>query len=147
MVSGRIIFQQIVCIFISTNFTPLFLYILLYSYETEFIQTLLSTDRHHHTYHFNFTYRYINEELSIKYVKIKAHLNEIPVRLNGLEIKEKTESNKTTAWRFKLHISYLRRFYFSIHTVRQVMFEIQVVLPDDKLYIMSYVYASPETVA
>ena len=59
------VFQQIVGIPIGTNCAPLLANILLYSYEAEFIQSLLSTGRKQLASRFNFTYRYIDDVLSI----------------------------------------------------------------------------------
>ena len=62
--SGKI-FLQIVGIPMGTNCTPLLADIFLYSYEAEFIQSLLSTDRKLLASRLNFTYRYIDDVLSI----------------------------------------------------------------------------------
>ena len=59
------VFQQIIGIPMGTNCTPLLADIFLYSYEAEFIQSLLSTGRKRLAFHFNFTYRYIDDVLSI----------------------------------------------------------------------------------
>ena len=48
-----------------TNCAPLLTDILFYSYEAEFIQSLLSTSRKQLASRFNFTYRYIDDVLSI----------------------------------------------------------------------------------
>ena len=61
-------FQQIVGIPIGTNGVPLLADIFLVSYEYEFIQSLLSTDREQLASRFNFTYRYIDDVLSINKV-------------------------------------------------------------------------------
>ena len=59
--------QQIIGIPMGTNCAPLLADIFLYSYEAEFIQSLLSTDRKQLASRFNFTYtcRYIDDVLSI----------------------------------------------------------------------------------
>ena len=54
------VFQQIVGIPMGTNCAPLLADIFLYSYETEFIQSLLSTGRKQLASRFNFTFRYIH---------------------------------------------------------------------------------------
>ena len=59
------VFQQIVGIPMGTNCAPLLSDIFLYSYEAEFIQSLLSTGRKQLASRFNFTYRYIDDVLSI----------------------------------------------------------------------------------
>ena len=58
--------QQIVGISIGTKCGPLLADIFLYSYEASFIQSLLSTKRKQLASRFNFTYRYIDNVLSIK---------------------------------------------------------------------------------
>ena len=57
--------QQIVGIPIGTNCAPLLADIFLYSYEAKFIQSLLSTGKKKLASQFNFTYRYIDDVLSI----------------------------------------------------------------------------------
>ena len=59
------VFQQIIGIPIGTNCTPLLVDIFLYSYEAEFIQSLLSVGRKRLVSQFNFTYRYIDDVLSM----------------------------------------------------------------------------------
>ena len=65
MVFAGKVFQQIVGIPMGTNCAPLLADIFLYSYEAEFIQSLLSTGRKWLASQFNFTYRYIDDVLSI----------------------------------------------------------------------------------
>ena len=55
VVFGGKVFQQIVGIPMGTNCAPLLADILLYSYEAEFIQSLLSTGKKKIAYQFNFT--------------------------------------------------------------------------------------------
>ena len=55
------VFQQIFGIPMETNCAPLLADIFLYSYEAEFIQSLLSTGRKQLAYRFNFTYRYLDD--------------------------------------------------------------------------------------
>ena len=43
-----------------TNCAPLLADIFIYSYEAEFIQTLIKSGKHHLAKSFNFTYGYIN---------------------------------------------------------------------------------------
>ena len=76
------IFQQLVGIPIGTNCAPLLADILLYSYDTEFIQSLLSTGRKQMTSRFNFTYRYIDDVLSINNPEFENYLGQMyPVEL------------------------------------------------------------------
>ena len=74
-----------------TNCAPLLANIFLYSYEAEFIQSLPSTGRKQLTSRLNFTYRYIDDVLSINNQEFENYLGQMcPVEL---EIKDTTESN------------------------------------------------------
>ena len=66
VVFGGKVFQQKVGIPMGTNCAPLLADIFLYSYEAEFIQSLLSTGKKKITSQFNFTYRYIDDVLRSK---------------------------------------------------------------------------------
>ena len=90
------VFQQIVGIPMGTNCAPLLADIFLYSYEAEFIQSLLSTGRKQLAYRFNFTYRYIEDVLSINNPEFKNYLGQMyPVEL---EIKDTKESNTSASY-------------------------------------------------
>ena len=65
VVFGGKVFQQIIGIPMGTNCAPLLTDIFLYPYEAEFIQSLLSTGKKKIASQFNFTYRYIDDVLSI----------------------------------------------------------------------------------
>ena len=80
-----------------TNCARLIADIFLYSYETEFIQSLLSVGRKRLASQFNFTYRYIDDVLSINNPDFVNYLGQM--YLPELEIKGTTESNT--------HASYL----------------------------------------
>ena len=72
-----------------TNGAPLLADIFLYSYEAEFIQFLLSTDRKRLASQFNFTYRYIDDVLSINNPDFENFLGKMyPPEL---KIKDTTE--------------------------------------------------------
>ena len=58
--------QQIVGVPMRTNFAPRLADMFLYSYEAGFIQSLFPTKRKQFASRFNFTYRYIDNVLSIK---------------------------------------------------------------------------------
>ena len=58
------VFQQIIDIPMGTNCAPLLADIFLYSYEAEFIQSLLSAGKKRLASQFNFTYRYIDDVLT-----------------------------------------------------------------------------------
>jgi len=62
---GGAIFQQQVGIPMGTNCAPLLADLFLYSYETEFLQNLVKNKKIKDARSFNFTYRYIDDVLSI----------------------------------------------------------------------------------
>ena len=66
------VFQQTVGIPMGTNCAPLLANIFLYSYEEEFIQSLLSTRKKQHL-----TYRYIDDVLSINNPEFKKYLDQM----------------------------------------------------------------------
>ena len=71
-----------------TNCAPLLANIFLYSYEAEFIQSLLSTRRKKLAYRFDFTYRCIHYVLSINNQEYSVEL----------EIKDTAESNTSASY-------------------------------------------------
>ena len=86
VVFGGKVFQQIVGIPMDTNCAPLLADIFLYSYEADFIQSLLSTGKKKLASQFNFTYRYIDDVLSINNPDFENYLGQMyPTEL---EIKE-----------------------------------------------------------
>ena len=90
------VFQQIVGIPMGTNCAPLLADILFYSYEAEFIQSLLSTGRKQLASRFNFTYKYIDDVLSINNPEFENYLGQMyPVEL---EIKDTTESYTSASY-------------------------------------------------
>ena len=90
------VFQQIVGIPMETNYAPLLADIFLYSYEAELIQSLLSTGRKTLASRFNFTYRYIDDALSINNPEFVNYLDQTyPVEL---EIKDTTESTTSASY-------------------------------------------------
>ena len=96
VVFGVKVFQQIVGIPMGTNCAPLLAVIFLYSYEAEFIQSLLSTGKKKSASQFNFTYRYIDDVLSINNTDFENYLGQMyPVEL---EIKDTTESNTSPSY-------------------------------------------------
>ena len=91
VVFGGKVFQQIIGIPIGTNCAPLLADIFLYSYEAEFIQSLLSTGKKKLASQFNFTYRYIDDVLSINNPDFDNYLGQMYTA--ELEIKDTTENN------------------------------------------------------
>ena len=63
---GGRIFQQTIGISMGTNCAPLLADLFLYSYEAEFVQSLLQAGKKHLAQQFTFTYRYIDDALSLK---------------------------------------------------------------------------------
>ena len=75
---------------------PLLNVIFLYSYEAEFIAFALGSGKIETASQFNFTYRYINDVLSINNPDFKNYLGQIfPTEL---EIKDMTESNTSASY-------------------------------------------------
>ena len=97
VVLGGKVFQQIVGIPMGTNCAPLLADIFLYSYEAEVIQPLLSTGKKKKiASQFNFTYRYIDDVLSINNPDFENYLGHLyPAEL---EIKDTTESNTSASY-------------------------------------------------
>ena len=60
-----------------TNCAPVLADIFLYSYEAEFMQSLLSTGRKRLASQFNITYRYIDDVLSIKNPDFENYLGQM----------------------------------------------------------------------
>ena len=83
--------KQIIGIPMGTNCVPLLDDIFLYSYEAEFIQSVLLTGRKRLASQFNYTYRYIDDVLSINNPDFEHFLGQMyPPEP---EIKDTTESN------------------------------------------------------
>ena len=79
-----------------TNCAPLLADIFLYSYEADFIQSLLSTGKKHLASRFNLTYRYIYDVLSINNPEFENYLGQMyPAEL---EIKDTTESTTSASY-------------------------------------------------
>ena len=77
------------------NCAPLLADIFLYSYEAEFIQSLLSNGKKIAS-QFNFTYRYIDDVLSINNLDFENYLGQMyPAEL---EIKNTTQSNTSASY-------------------------------------------------
>ena len=90
------VFQQTVGIPMGTNCAPLLADIFLYSYEADFIQSLLSTGKKHLASRFNLTYRYIDDVLSINNPEFENYLGQMyPAEL---EIKDTTESTTSASY-------------------------------------------------
>ena len=87
---GGTLFQQVVGIPMGTNCVPLLADLFLYSYESEFLLKLVKDKKIHETRAFNFTYRYIDDVLSINNSRFAEFLPLIyPPEL---EVKETTDT-------------------------------------------------------
>ena len=87
---GGIMFQQVVGIPMGTNCAPLLVDLFLYSYESEFLQKLVKDKKMiHEAKAFNFTYRYVDDVLSINNSRFAEFLPLIyPPELEVKEIKD-----------------------------------------------------------
>ena len=79
-----------------TNCAPLVADLFLYSYEAEFVKRLLQAGKKHLAQQFNFTYRYIDDVLSLKNTQFAEYLEFI--YLHELEIKETTEAAASSSY-------------------------------------------------
>ena len=103
--SGGVIFQQVIGIPMGTNCAPLLADLFLYSYEAEFIQTLIKSGKRHLAKSFCFTYRYIDDVLSINNPKFGNYIDDIyPAEL---EIKDTTDADHRASY-LDLDLSYDR---------------------------------------
>ena len=96
VILGGQIFQQTIGIPMGTDCVPLLADLFLYSYEAEFIQGLLKSGKKKLAQSFNFTYRYIDDVLSLNNSKFSDYLYFIYP--SELEIKDTTVSTKTTSY-------------------------------------------------
>ena len=85
------VFQQIIGIPMGTNCAPLLADIFLYSYEAEFIQSLLLAGKKRLASQFNFTFRYIDDVLSINNPDFEI----ISARCIPLSLRSKTRRRAT----------------------------------------------------
>ena len=93
---GGILFQQVVVIPMGTNCAPLLADLFLYSYESEFLQKLVKDKNIHEARAFNFTYRYIDDVLSINNSRFAEFLPLIyPPEL---EVKETTDTASSASF-------------------------------------------------
>ena len=103
--SGGVLFQQVIGIPMGTNCAPLLADLFLYSYEAEFIQTLIKNGKRHLAKSFCFTYRYIGDVLSINNPTFGNYIDDIyPAEL---EIKDTTDADHRASY-LDLDLSYDR---------------------------------------
>ena len=96
VVFGNQVFQQTVGIPMGTNCAPLLADLFLFSYEADFIQRLFSSNEKTVAKSFNFTYRYIDDVLSLNNPKFSDYLDAIYP--SELEIKDTTESSNSASY-------------------------------------------------
>ena len=100
MFGGRV-FQQTVGIPMGTNCAPLLADLFLYSYEANFIQELLQNKDKKLAISFNFTFRYIDDVLSLNNPKFGDYVDRIyPIEL---EIKDTTDTARSASY-LDLHL-------------------------------------------
>jgi hypothetical protein len=92
---GGALFLQVVGIPRGTNCAPLLADLFLYSYESEFLQNLVKHKKIYEARAFNFTYRYIDDDLSINDPRFAEFLP--LVNPPELEIKETTDTASSTS--------------------------------------------------
>ena len=95
MCDGRV-FQQTVGITMDTNCPPLLADLFLYSYETDFIQGLLKKNEKKLTRSFNFTFRYIDDVLSLNNYIFDNFVDCIFSIV--VEIKDVTDTDKSASY-------------------------------------------------
>ena len=79
-----------------TNCSPLLADLFLYSYESEFLQKLVKDKKIHEARSFNFTYRYIDDVLSINNSRFAEFLP--LVYPPELEVKETTDTASSASF-------------------------------------------------
>ena len=93
---GGWIFKKTIGIPIGTNCAPLLTDLFLYSFEADFVQSLIKAGKTRLTQQFNFTYRNIDDVLSPNNSKFPEYLEFIYPR--DLEIKETTETTTSASY-------------------------------------------------
>ena len=95
MFSGRV-FQQTVGMPMGTTCAPLLADLFLYSYEADFIQRILKKNEKKLARSFNFTFRYIDDVLSLNNSKFGDFVDRIyPIEL---EIKDTTDTDRSASY-------------------------------------------------
>ena len=95
MFGGRV-FQQTVSIPMGTNCTPLLTNLFLYLYEADFMQGHLKKNEKKLARSFNFTFRYIDDVLSLNNSRFGDFVDRIyPIEL---EIKDTTDTDRSASY-------------------------------------------------
>ena len=101
VMSGGCVFQQTVDIPTRTKCAPLFADLFPYSYEADFIQRLLKKNEKKLARSFNFTFRYIDDVLSLNNSRFGDFFDRIyPIEL---EIKDTTDTDRSASY-LDIHI-------------------------------------------
>ena len=96
---GGRIFQQTISIPMGTNCAPLLADLFSYSYEAELVQSLLKAGKKHLAQRFKFTYRYIDDVLSLKNTKFAEYSEYLEfIYPRELEIKESTKTAASSSY-------------------------------------------------
>ena len=101
VIFGERVFQQTVGIHMGTNCAPLLADLFLYSYEGEFIQGLFKKNEKNLARFFNFTFRYIDDVISLINSRFCDFVDRIyPIEL---EIKDTTDTDRSASY-LDLHL-------------------------------------------
>jgi hypothetical protein len=101
VIFGGRVFQQTVGIPMGTNCAPLLTDLFLYSYETDFIQEPLKKNEKKLDRSFNFTFRYIDDALSLNNSRFGDFVDRIyPIEL---DIKDTTDTDRCASY-LDLHL-------------------------------------------
>ena len=101
VIFGGLVFQQTVGIPMGTNCAPLLAHLFLYSYQADLIQGLLKKNEKKLARSFNFTFRYIDDVLSLNNSRFGDFVDRIyPIEL---EIKNTTDTDRSASY-LDLHI-------------------------------------------
>jgi hypothetical protein len=101
MFGGRV-FQQTVGISMGTNCVSPLIDLFFYSHETDFMQGLLKKNEKKLARSFNFTFRYIDDVLSLNNSRFGDSVDRIyPIEL---EIKDTTDTDRSASY-FDLHLA------------------------------------------
>jgi hypothetical protein len=101
VIFGGRVFQQTVGIPMGTNCAPLLADLFLYSFETDFIQEPLKKNEKKLDRSFNFTFRYIDDALSLNNSRFGDFVDRIyPIEL---DIKDTTDTDRCASY-LDLHL-------------------------------------------
>jgi hypothetical protein len=99
---GGTLFQQVIGIPIGTNCAPLLADLFSYSYESEFLQKLVKDKKIHEASAFNFTYRYIDDVLSINNSRFAEFLQIYDFKIEVVPFIINFSTDLTTVVKFEV---------------------------------------------